>query len=178
MSYTRLVGPGGIEPPTSAGFPAALSLSYGPVSGRLAKERQATDVAPQCLLSPGHEPDRHELPRVGSVHLDNLNVSDAGELQTLRHRAERRLVWRREQHGVRAFREVPRAAFAGGVYGLNCLDGSREVSANNDIMRQVFGLGGELGRFRVVVVGRACGYLVARLIACQALSRRRLITSA
>ncbi len=113
---------------------ALYQLSYAGTDSDLPQERQRRHVPSQVLLSAGSQTEGHQRAGPGRVRLLDADERDAGGLEPLGERAERRLVGCGEHDGVGPRAQIPRAALAGGVNELRRLDSSGEVGAANDVV--------------------------------------------
>jgi hypothetical protein len=109
-------------------------LSYG--GERLLQERERRQVSPDHLLSPRRAADGHELPRVGRVVLDDSLAWHPDELEPCRDRLECALVGDDEHDGVRAARQVPRAALSARVQKVRGEDAQRKVATDNRVVTE------------------------------------------
>jgi hypothetical protein len=133
LSYSRMVGAGGCDSPTS-GFPRRSALSYVPVYST--QQRQRAQVAPQFSFPAWGDPQGHQGAVVRLVGLENGRKCHTRAPQVIGELRQISLRLDRQRHREGPWRDTARTRFTGRMHDLCCLYAPREVLAYANVVRQ------------------------------------------
>lgn len=115
------------------------------------EKRQARQVLFKELAIRRDDAERHSLPGIWGITLDDQVVRSLPLRQRFRQQTKRSLVLNSKSDRVGSFRETARRTSTGGVNQLGCLSAFGDVGADDAVVRQV---GGAL---RLTVNVSSCG---------------------